>query len=460
MVKIHARRRSRPATTLGWAALMTVVCWLTACAPKMDHYVQLDQYMASQDYDAALTLMTASKETYTERNAALYYLDEGLLAHYAGRYEESIQSLLKAEAILDELYTHSISNEAAAFITNDNTLPYRGEDFEDAMVHLFLAIDYICIGLKDDALVEARQVDSQLNLINSGYEEDERNVYKEDGFIRFLMGVLYETNGEVNDAFISYRKAEEIYRNDYRPNYGLGPTDYLIASLMSSADALGFEAELNHYRQIYPGVSYPLPEQKRRMAEVFVVHYNGPAPEKTENQWLVPMPDGYIAKIPFPQFVDRSFTIKSSAVRLTNRTTGTTYRFSTERMEDIGAIAKTNLDNRLGRIKAKAVARATTKYLATKAAAKSAEDRSGGLAGMLVQIAGNVAAFASESADVRQWRMLPDEIRVGAVLVPPGEYEGTIDFVGDNGATIAARPIKPFTVAEGTKTFFIQRTLK
>ena len=457
---MNSRLHSIPAAALRWTALPAALLWLTACAPKLDHYAQLNQYLARQDYETALSLLADAKENYTERNAALYYMEEGLLAHYAGHYQESIQSLLKAEAMLDELYTHSVSNETAAFLINDNTLPYRGEDFEDAMIHLFLAISYICAGLKDDALVEARQVDIQLDLINSRYETNERNVYNEDGFIRFLMGVLYETDGEINDAFISYRKAEEIYRNDYRPNYGLGPTDYLIASLMSSADALGFDTELNHYRQIYPDVAYPLPEQKRRMAEIFVVHYNGLAPEKTEDSWVVPMPDGYIAKIPFPRFTDRSYTIKGGTVRLKNRTTGDTYRFATERMEAIGAIAKTNLDNRLVRIKAKAVARATTKYLATKAAAKSAEERSGGLAGMLVQVAGNVAAFATENADVRQWRLLPDEIRVGTTLVPPGEYEGAIDFVGANGAAIATRPMGLFTVAEGTKTFFIQRTVQ
>ena len=91
-----------------------------------------------------------------------------------------------------------------------------------------MALNYTAAGHHEDALVEARKVDSKLNVINSRYADDKKNVYKEDAFIRFLMGVLYEAEGEVNDAFISYRKAEEIYRNDYAANYGVSAPSLLI----------------------------------------------------------------------------------------------------------------------------------------------------------------------------------------------------------------------------------------
>ncbi|GAF99605.1 unnamed protein product, partial [marine sediment metagenome] len=87
-----------------------------------------------------------------------------------------------------------------------------------AMVNLFMALNYVGMGNWEGALVEARKVDNKLSVINSKYEEEKKNVYKEDGFIRFLMGALYEAEGEINDAFISYRKAEEIYRSAYLPN--------------------------------------------------------------------------------------------------------------------------------------------------------------------------------------------------------------------------------------------------
>jgi hypothetical protein len=95
---MNATHRSLQAKIAGLCLLALVCVWLGACAPKLDHYTQLDQYIYQQDYDSALKLMDESKDSYKERNAALYYMEEGLLAHFAGRYDASNQSLLKAEA--------------------------------------------------------------------------------------------------------------------------------------------------------------------------------------------------------------------------------------------------------------------------------------------------------------------------------------------------------------------------
>jgi hypothetical protein len=441
---------------------MLVLFWtgLEGCAHKIDHYARLNQSIDAQDYDFALKLMDASKESYNDHNAVLFYMENGLVAHFAGRYQESNQSLSKAEMRLDELYTRSISKQAASFVFNDNTIPYRGEDFEDALVNLFMALNYTELGLIEDALVEARQLDNELNLINSRYADDQKNVYKEDAFIRLLMGVLYETGNEINDAFISYRRAEEVYRTDYQPNYGVHPPRFLIENLLSAAQALGFEREMVTIQEMYPGISHPDPDEKRNLAEIFIIHYNGLGPEKVERAWIVPLPGGYIVKVAYPEFEKKNYAITRSVVRLRHLDNGRTYRFSTQLVEDIGSIAILNLDNHMARIKAKAIARAATKYLITKAASEEAREQSGDLVGLMVQLVGNMTAALTERADVRYWRMLPDEIRIGRVLVPAGRYDGAIDFVDSGGGVVISRNIKPLLVATGQKKFLIQRTIR
>ena len=457
----------RPVNQPRWTFPAAVIClhglmlgWLWGCGPKMDHYQQLDQYVYEQQYDAALQLMEKSRKGYKERNAALYHMEEGLLAHFAGRYNESIESLLKAETILEELYTRSISKQAASFVFNDNTIPYRGEDFEDAMVNLYLALNYAALGNIEDALVEARQVDNELNLINNRYADDQKNVYREDAFIRFLMGVLYESGREMNDAFISYRKSEEIYRNDYDAYYGVAAPRFLIENLLTSASALGFEKELAQIRDRYPEIQFPWPGDKRNLAEIFIIHYNGIGPSKVERQWLVPMDDGYLATIAYPAFEQRPYRVSRGMVHLRHVDSNQQMNAPTELMEDIGLIAVRNLENRINRIKTKAIARATTKYLATRAASKVANDEAGELAGVLVQIAGNIAAAATERADVRHWRMLPDEIRVARMLVPPGLYEGHIDFVDAADEVVFSKTLAAFAVDSGETKFLFQRTMQ
>jgi hypothetical protein len=432
---------------------------LFSCAPSVKHYPKINQLLLCEDYDSAYKLVKESKKTYAQRNAALYYLDEGIVLHYAARYKESNSSLAEAESIMDELYTKSLSKEAASFLISDNTIPYRGEDFERAMVNLFMALNYVGLGDWEGALVEARKVDNTLSVINSKYEEEKRNVYKEDGFIRFLMGTLYEVEGEINDAFISYQKAEEVYREDYLPNYGLRPPAFLIEDLLAAADAMDFEQEMRDIQNTYPHVTFGDPAGKTGMAEVLFVHYNGLGPEKVENSFAVPMPDGFVAKIAYPTFAGRNYQISHGEITLRNIESGESYRFRTVLMEDITSIAITNLENRINRIKAKAIARATMKYLASKQAEKSAKEQGGEMFGFLVKLSANVASAATEQADVRHWRLLPAEIRVGRALIAPGKYCGKIDLIDARGAVMSSREIPPFSVEKTDKRFFMFRTL-
>ena len=430
-----------------------------SCAASIKHYPHINQCLLKQDYDSACKLVQKNKKEYPKRNAALYYLDEGITFHLAGRYLKSNESFSRAESIMDELYTKSLSKEVASFLISDNTVPYRGEDFERAMVNLFMALNYATLGAWEDSLVEARKVDNKLLVINANYDEDKKNVYKEDAFIRFLMGTLYEADGELNDAFISYRKAEEIYWADYLPNYGVRPPEFLIENLLTTAEGMGFYREMEEIQSEYPQVTCRNLSEKRGMAEVFFIHYNGIGPEKVEDSFAIPLPDGYVMKMAYPLFVKKNFQISHAEVTLRNKQGGPCAPFPTLLMEDIGAIATTNLDNRINRIKAKAIARATTKYLASKAAEKAATDEKGEWAGLLVKIAANVASVATEQADIRHWRLLPAEIRVGRTVIPPGDYSGEINFVDGRGAFVGSKVLRPFSIRAGEKRFFIFRTL-
>jgi len=402
--------------------------FIISCAPPITHYAKVDKVLMQQDYYSALELIEENKEKYAERNAVIYYLEKGIINHFASNYEESNESLSRAESIMDELYTKSISKQAASFMISDNIIPYRGEDFENAMVNLFMALNYI--GLNN----------------------------KEDAFIRFLMGVLYETDREINDAFISYRKAEEIYSNDYLKNYGVSPSSLLIENLLSAAKAMDFQDELSEIQEKYTNVNYMNPARKRKMAEIYCIHYNGRGPIKAERSWHIAMPDKYIAKIAYPIFEKKSYQISQSKITLKNLTSDSSFQFKTDLMENIASIASMNLENRINRIKAKAIARATIKYLATTAASEKAEKQGGAMLGLLAKVAGNVASVATEQADIRHWRLLPAEIRAGRVIVPPGDYEGKVEFVNAGGNVLNSRGVERFTVQAGEKRFLIYQT--
>ena len=65
------------------------------------------------------------------------------------------------------------------------------------------------LGQWQDALVEARRIDHRLNVLSDRTKE--KAAYRDDGFARYLSGILYESAGDVNNAFIAYRKAYETF---------------------------------------------------------------------------------------------------------------------------------------------------------------------------------------------------------------------------------------------------------
>ena len=90
------------------------------------------QMAASGNYleaSAAIQKLHDNKK-YKEKDRVLYYLNQGMLQHYLGNYEQSNNLLTTAERAMEDLYTRSVSRAGASLLLNDNVLEYDGEDYE------------------------------------------------------------------------------------------------------------------------------------------------------------------------------------------------------------------------------------------------------------------------------------------------------------------------------------------
>ncbi|MFC1858143.1 COG3014 family protein [Thermodesulfobacteriota bacterium] len=434
---------------------------LLSCGPNLQFHSLLEQQLAANDYQAAYRLVKNNKHQYKNINQVLFYADMGLLTHYAGMYRESIENLFEAERLVEELFTTSVSRQAATLVVNDYMAPYKGEDFESVMFNLLLALNFLKEGEIEDALVEARKVDAKLNLINSYYPDDKQNVYKEDAFVRFLMGIIYEMGGtqeDLNDAYVSYKRAAEIYAKDYRVNYQMSVPPLLLSNLLSIVPLMGTD-ELHDYTKRYPAVEMVTTSEKQEKGELYFLHYNGKSPEKVEHAIWARMPDGYIMKIAFPKYRSRPFRIRSSMVKVTNVRTGMTTTIETELGENIAAIAAENLENRRTRILAKAIARATAKYLAVKKGAEKLKEEYGKDTGKYGEVIGNIVAVATENADLRCWKTLPAEIRIARCLLDPGTYTVELFFEDQTGQTIGQLSLGQKSVQKKEKQFVFFHTI-
>ena len=111
-------------------------------------------------------------------------------------------------------------------------------------------------------------------------------------------------------------------------------------------------------------------------------------------------------------------------------------------------------------ITAKAVARAAVKKILALTVEERAKKEGGPMAGLLLGAVAHAAAFATEQADKRSWRTLPDEIQLARLSVTPGTYDLQIRYISKSGAIIEQKLIPDIIIRAGEKRFIGNRIVR
>jgi hypothetical protein len=420
---------------------------LTGCAGNYyDMMRHVQQAVQLGDYQRADELLSQEKDLAEGRNRLLYLLDKGLLAHLKGQYTESNRLFAEADARIEAEIT-TVAEVASAWLINDTTQPYEGEDFERVLVHYYLALNYLMLDNLEDALVECRKLNTVLQELNDRYEK--KDVYKTDAFVLYLSGLIYEAMGETNDALIDYRNAYDTYAADYQKNYGTSAPSQLLANILRTSSALGFTDVFDTYRQKFGGPTFLTQQEYQDAARLVVIWDNGLVPYKRQRIYrdYIELDEhdkdrGCYVKFAFPEFTKRTPIYQQATVSVGGNTT------SLELAEDISQIAIKNLEDRRLRTVVKAVARNALKCLAEHEIAKQNE-----LLGWLF------AAFTevTEQADTRSWLLLPANIQIAQMLVQPGVADVELSFADASGQVTQQR-YNGIAFAKGKTTFLIHRT--
>ncbi len=442
----------------GFGAALVVVLAGSGCGLNMQkHYEKMQNQLHAHEYDdAAKYIESVKQDFYSEKNRLLYYMDKGMVLSLARRYQESNQYLEKAKATADELWTESISANAAAWLTTDNSMPYQGEDFEKVLLNFVAALNYIGLGNYESARVEARQMSEKLELYNSKYvEESGKNVYKDDGFARWLSGKLAESEGRdgYNDAWIDYKKAIAVYKTDYVSRYATPLPRFVVEDAIRVLQGLGadFADELAQVRAKFPGIE---PADTKGLGEVVLLHLSGEAPYKVDRFWTAAAPPSEVIRIAYPEYVAKRWRIAAA------RIVAPVGQAVSELAEPTTAIAIQNLNDHMGRIKAKAIARAVAKYIAAKgvqAAGAGLKDKGAGAAVQLAGVLFEAANVIAEEADKRSWITLPGSVNVARMFLPPGERDLQLEFLARDGAVLERATVHAKVVA-GRPTIVSYRT--
>ena len=345
----------------------------------------LDMYLMNGQYELADQLIEAEKASgweYNEKNELLYYFDKGSVTQMLGEYKVSSDFLSKADEMIEKLYTKSAIDEAGAFLSNDLNIKYAGEDFEQVMVNILKALNYMYADDFAAARVEVKKVNNKLNLFADNYGD--KAIYTDDAFARYLSGFCYEANGDLNDAYIDYKKSYETYQK-YSVLYGVMAPDSVKEDLLRTTSALKFKPEFEAYKIEFGDIPYNTREELARLSEILVVVYDGMPAYKMEGAGHMPV------------FSIRGYSVSGIEV-FAQGVTGTPFV-----AQDLSTMAVRNLENKNAWILLKSVARNVVKDLVKEFVPM----------GKLF--------VGEEKADTRSWRTLPARFQTVRLAVEPGD---------------------------------------
>jgi len=374
---------------------------ILGCATYAHKISEARHFFESGQYEAAaaeLSLLAAQNDN----DRLLYLLELGLVYHSSGRYQEAINTFKEAEkiAVLND-YT-SVSQEVGSVVLNDSTKVYKGEDFEKILINVYMAIDYTLLGKWEAALVESRRVNQKLDvMIAQG-----KMPYQYNSFAKYLAASLFESQGELNDAFVDYRTVKKW----------IGNFAYLPGPLMRIADRLKATQELELFSKEFPTQKkYLLPTG---YGEVVLFLEQGRAPYK--------MPNPSFDLV--PQFIRNPSNYQKATLRDVKNLASA----EPEILFDIEATAIRELDEKMALIMAKKVGGLVAKRAISYGVGKATKSKD---AELISQLLLNL----TDHADLRSWITLPSNLRLARLALPAGRHDLVLDMVSSGGTRTVKR---------------------
>jgi hypothetical protein len=253
--------------------------FLLGCATYNERITPYYKSVYSGDYQQAEKSLEGNSLIKKPRNRLLYLMEKGRITHLNGQYEASNKYLNEADQLL-ESGLGGAGDAAVGLLVNSMSQTYKGEDFEKFMIHYYKALNYSYLHKSEDAIVEARRITLQAQQQDDKFNNKD-NRYSNDAFSLTLQGILYESNNDINNAFIAYRNAAELYlKAPDKTWYGTQMPLALQQDVIRTARLNGFMTEADEFEKTF-GINYKMPKPSDG-GELVVFWENGLAPVKTQ----------------------------------------------------------------------------------------------------------------------------------------------------------------------------------
>ena len=416
------------------------------CATFYDKTFSLQQSIEQGNFESAYKQLEKEKKWSTNNHRVLYDMNRGVVAFMLGKHEESNDYFNKADFYIED-YSKKFGSEALALVSNPMVRPYPPEDYEAIMVNYYKALNFIALKDYEGALVECRRINIRLQVLNDRYK-NHKNKYARDAFAHNLMGLIYDTMGDYNNAFTAYRHALDVYENDYTTLFGITAPLQLKKDLMLSAKKSGFHSEVRFYEKKF---DMQTPSEVPGEGKLVYIWMNGFGPIKSE--WSINLTNmgtknGNVifgssdlgitfplfignqsqekqssfknlsfVRMAFPKLVDRPLQFNRAMLKYNNQ------NHPLELAEDINKIAHETLNDRMLREMGNNILRLATKQVVEQVGRSQNENL-----GTILSIVNAM----TEKADTRNWQSLPYSISYAKIAMPPGNQTLELFQTGKN----------------------------
>jgi hypothetical protein len=440
-----------PKTLLSFtkSAWLLLLLFSFSCISYYQMNYKFSEYFAEGEIDKAEKVLAGSKKAPEGKAKLLYYLNRGVVSSLQGEYEES-NDFFEQAYILGEDLRNNYWNTATSLLLNPNFTFYTGEDHELLLLHYYKALNFLKMGQNEQALVECRRLNIKLQQLSGKYKAGvlgKEGKYTRDAFVHNLMGIIYEADKDYNNAFIAYRNAADIYREDYLPMFGISAPDQLKLDLLRTAHIMGFENEKQRYEEIF-GMTYE--HQPQEGGELVFFWNNGLGPVK--DQWSINfalvrgeggivnftndefgfnfpfqlendedyerknLDDVEFIRVAFPKYLERP-AVFDRAVLI--NASGKEARL--EKAEDVNGIAFQVLQQRMLKEFGMSLLRVAVK----KATEYSVREQNNDLGAVI-----SLVNAVTEQADTRNWQTIPHSIYYTRMPLPEGEQKVSLELAG------------------------------
>ena len=416
---------SRPRSDRQAAAPLVLALSLSACATYNDRVEAPVRAFEAGDFIAAEAMFVEGEAI---GSPFLSAAEAGTSAFVGGDFEGALDYLHGAEDAVREVEERAVlggealTEDLLSLVINEGQKAYVGEGYERVMLHSMLGMCYLARGAPDDVLVEARRVDQLLTAEQQLYDTD----YRAGGLGHLLSAIAYELVGKPGEAFIDYKRMLE-------KDVGGELTTPALRRLGGRLGRLD-ELDLPEGGDVVP----------RDWPSVVLVGGLGMGPVKREIRIDVPI-DGGVFAWAVPDFDEGTSPASALDVVLPGRS----MRVRASEVEDVAAVAEQNLKDRIAWLAVRSAVRGLLKRQAAEQLRKNSDTE-------WLALAMDVFTIASERADLRTWRTLPQRWVAARIFLPPGE-EVALELATDTGASVE---LGSFRLQREETMFILARALQ